>query len=249
MLALLIVLATAQPKAVVLELKSTDVAPEQAALLTGLLTTELGNALEVVSAPGLGCQDASCAPEIAGALGARVVVFGDVGKLGARYVANLSAYDSKEQKVGARASLQGATLEALADGLPAAVAKLTAPLAPASAGRARTPAPGAVESAALSSEAIANASAVLCVGGIATSVLLYIASNIIAPLAGAPSSITNPLLVPVAGPWILFTDAVTTGGFPTAVLASEASAGLLEATAALAAVGGAVAWGLTRPNP
>ena len=41
-----------------------------------------------------GCSDASCLAEIAGALGARLVVFGSVGKLGTATVVNLNLFDS-----------------------------------------------------------------------------------------------------------------------------------------------------------
>lgn len=49
----------------------------------------------------VGCGDTSCLADIAGAMGARLVVFGSVGKLGDTLVLHLNLYDSqKAQSVG-----------------------------------------------------------------------------------------------------------------------------------------------------
>lgn len=42
----------------------------------------------------MGCGDSSCLAEIAGAMGAEFVVFGDVGKLGETFVINLNLFDN-----------------------------------------------------------------------------------------------------------------------------------------------------------
>ncbi|MDP2343276.1 MAG: hypothetical protein Q8O67_20120 [Deltaproteobacteria bacterium] len=49
----------------------------------------------------VGCGDTSCLADIAGAMGARLVVFGSIGKLGDTLVLHLNLYDSsKAQSVG-----------------------------------------------------------------------------------------------------------------------------------------------------
>ena len=72
----------------------------------------------------MGCDEASCLAELAGALGARLVVFGDANKLGTLTVLNLNLFDStKAQSVG-RVSVQVSTLEELPGKLSPAVREL-----------------------------------------------------------------------------------------------------------------------------
>jgi hypothetical protein len=72
----------------------------------------------------MGCDEASCLAELAGAMGARLVVFGDANKLGTVTILTLSLFDSsKTQSVG-RVSVQAATIEELPAKLPPAVRDL-----------------------------------------------------------------------------------------------------------------------------
>jgi hypothetical protein len=74
-----------------------------------------------------GCDvDGSCLAEIAGALGAQLAIFGDVGKLGALTVVNLSLFDTKAAMSTSRARAETDDLakigDALVDALPAFLA-------------------------------------------------------------------------------------------------------------------------------
>jgi hypothetical protein len=89
--------------------------------LTNIVTVAVGEkeSLNVLSAAdvervvafeaekqAMGCEEAeSCLAEVAGAMGARWIVFGDVGKVGSRYLVTLSLFDSdagaaKGRKIG-----------------------------------------------------------------------------------------------------------------------------------------------------
>jgi len=101
-----------------------------AAMLTGVLAAELAayHAVDVVAHTDvrrlmelegekqeLGCGDTSCLAEIAGAMGARLVMFGSVGRLGHRVVVQLQMLDvARAQGVG-REVVEAADL----DGVPA----------------------------------------------------------------------------------------------------------------------------------
>ncbi|MCP4501069.1 MAG: hypothetical protein GY822_14005 [Deltaproteobacteria bacterium] len=71
-----------------------------------------------------GCVDESCIAELAGALGAELVVFGDVGKLGSVMIFTFNFYNSDEARSTGRVSMKVHSLEEVPDVLPAAMAKL-----------------------------------------------------------------------------------------------------------------------------
>lgn len=72
----------------------------------------------------VGCDDAGCLAELAGALGAENVIFGDVGALGSTMVWTFNLYDSEEARSTARVSMKVKSLDEVPDKLPTAVAKL-----------------------------------------------------------------------------------------------------------------------------
>jgi len=78
---------------------------------------------EVVALEGekqaLGCDvdSSSCLAEVAGAMGARFVVFGQLGKLGTAPVLTLSLYDSDEGRTPGRVLVRGADSGEIADGI------------------------------------------------------------------------------------------------------------------------------------
>ncbi len=75
----------------------------------------------------IGCEsDASCLAEVAGAMGARFVVFGQLGTLGSLYVLTLNLFDSEAASAAGRVVLKADSLEGLAEKLDAAVARLVA---------------------------------------------------------------------------------------------------------------------------
>jgi hypothetical protein len=71
-----------------------------------------------------GCDDESCLAEIAGALGARYVIFGSAGTLGKLHLINLSVYDSVKATSVARKDVQAENLESLPPLIEKAVAEL-----------------------------------------------------------------------------------------------------------------------------
>src|SRR5688572_14276841 len=116
-LAAIVVVALAGParadepaRVLVLEPTGDEVEASVRAAVASLVSIELAKnqGLEVVASTDvkkmaaleaekqtLGCDDAgSCLAELAGAMGARYVVFGDAAKLGSLTVINLSLFDS-----------------------------------------------------------------------------------------------------------------------------------------------------------
>lgn len=116
-------------KLLVMDLSGEDgVDPGTLNTLTGIISAELADyrAIDVMAnsdvrrmlelegqKQSVGCGDASCLAEIAGAMGARLVVFGSAGKLGETLVVHLNLYDSvKAQSVG-RQFVEATNLAAL----------------------------------------------------------------------------------------------------------------------------------------
>lgn len=98
----------------VMDFTATEVPDASAALVTRIVAAELAkrDALHVVAADDLrrgvalegervaaGCSDAACMGEIADALGARLVVFGDVGALEEDVVLTLTLFDAHTASV------------------------------------------------------------------------------------------------------------------------------------------------------
>lgn len=73
----------------------------------------------------LGCGDESCLGEIAGALGADLVIFGRGAKLGDVNVINLSLFDSSTSRTIERETIHFANASELLQKVPAAVSDLT----------------------------------------------------------------------------------------------------------------------------
>lgn len=65
----------------------------------------------------IGCSDDSCMAQIGGALGARHLIAGQVGKLGSLHILTLKLIDTKEAKVANRASLKLKAIEEAADAI------------------------------------------------------------------------------------------------------------------------------------
>jgi hypothetical protein len=75
-----------------------------------------------------GCTQSDCLSELAGALGARYVVFGDVGPLGSRQVLNLNLFDAQQAMAISRTAITFTRVEELPALLPEPLHALTAPL-------------------------------------------------------------------------------------------------------------------------
>lgn len=108
--------------------------------ITGLLIVELSAEprIDIISATEVkklaelegdkqaaGCVDSSCLAELAGAMGARYVIFGDVGKLGETVVMTLNLFDSKTTQAVQRITVQASDG---IGGLPGALKGKLAPL-------------------------------------------------------------------------------------------------------------------------
>lgn len=108
--------ATGRIKTLVLDVRSSDLSPSEVDTLTSLVTAHLARypQLDVLSGADLkrlvdleaqkqsaGCDEGSCLSEIAGAIGAQLVFFGQAGKLGSTIVVTLNVFDAaKGQAVG-----------------------------------------------------------------------------------------------------------------------------------------------------
>jgi|GEM_PF-554245 len=113
------------------------------ATIAGLIIVELSadKRLDVISAAEvrrlaelegerqtIGCTDTSCLAELAGAMGARYVVFGDVGTLGSLVVMNLNLFDGATTQAISRVTVQSDGIGGLPAALPARIKVLAEPL-------------------------------------------------------------------------------------------------------------------------
>jgi hypothetical protein len=73
----------------------------------------------------LGCSDSSCYSELAGAVGARFVLSGSIGRLGEAYQLSVQALDTVRAQPLGRATRIAPTLDALRRALPWVVAEAT----------------------------------------------------------------------------------------------------------------------------
>jgi hypothetical protein len=125
---------------------AVDAAPradDSTALLTSLVVTSLSNepGFEVLASEDVrkqvelegdrqlaGCEDGSnsCLAELAGALGARVVVYGKLGQLGDSIVLTLNLFDSSDNKAAGRAIVRDSKVDLVANGVPGAVHTIVA---------------------------------------------------------------------------------------------------------------------------
>lgn len=93
-----------------------------------LSSADVRRALELETARQLaGCDEESCLEELAGALGADLVVYGDAGKLGSLLVVNLNLFDHTTLRSIGRVSVRASTLERLPKLLRPKLAELLAP--------------------------------------------------------------------------------------------------------------------------
>jgi hypothetical protein len=138
--------ATTTPQLLVLEPAVVKVGVGDARLLQRMLVQELARAegLDVIGSADLqrladlsamqssaGCDDGggSCLAEIADAMGAGLVVFSEVGRLGGRVIWQLGLWDQERSRIVARATVEDADVAGLGRRVDDAVAVLLAPLA------------------------------------------------------------------------------------------------------------------------
>ena len=128
----------------VLDLKTTGVDKDTAALVGELMGVTLSEqeSLEVFSGAdvkrlveleadkaSLGCEDdTSCLADVAGALGAKYVIYGRMGKLGSRFIVTLNLFDADSAKAINREDIKAPDLDTLSDELNSTVRRLISPL-------------------------------------------------------------------------------------------------------------------------
>jgi TolB-like protein len=128
-------------KVLVLDLHALAVEPATAALINGVVASAVSDhkELQVTSADdvrqmlslaaqkqAVGCDDSSCLSEVAGAIGARYVVHGSLGKLGDTVVVNLALFDAQLAQALRKKTIQAATVEQLPAEIRPAVDELVA---------------------------------------------------------------------------------------------------------------------------
>ncbi|MBL93453.1 MAG: hypothetical protein CMH56_16755 [Myxococcales bacterium] len=132
-------MAKEKPRVLFLDLTAALVKPEEAKILTDMVSAELGqyDEYEAITSTDLrqmaaleaekqsvGCSDSSCLAELAGAMGARYVIFGSVGKLGEKFILTLNLFDSVEAKAVSRNVVKAKELGAMSDKVPSALSEL-----------------------------------------------------------------------------------------------------------------------------
>ncbi|MDP2341221.1 MAG: hypothetical protein Q8O67_09700 [Deltaproteobacteria bacterium] len=163
-----------------MDLSAIDISPDKVKLLVGKLAAAMGNrGLEVITGADLrtmagleadkaaaGCDEgsASCLAEIASALGARLVVSGQVGSLDDNIFLQLSLFDAQAGRAVAREESRGKTLTAVADTIPELVDRMLVPILGARATTTTTAEPAP---AAAGSPLVPVGGVMLAVGGLA----------------------------------------------------------------------------------
>ena len=132
-------------KVLVLPLRPVgNVSSETCRLLTGIMLSQLDGVKNLKAVGGedvqaalglekqkeaLGCNNLTCMAEIGGALGVDLVMYGELGTLGAKYNVNLSLIRARDASGAARASkLTDQSEEVMANELPQLVADVVARL-------------------------------------------------------------------------------------------------------------------------
>lgn len=149
--------APARPRVLVLTPTTKVFDAATATTIGGLVTSELASDpdLDIIAADdverlaalegdrqNLGCTDNSCLAELAGAIGARYVVFGDVGKLGDVVIVQLNLFDSQTARALTRVTVQANSMSELPRTLQPRVHELAAPLSSSADASASSLSPG-----------------------------------------------------------------------------------------------------------
>jgi len=135
--------APTRTRVLVLDVKSKDLSASEIETLTSLITAHLSRyqQLDVMSSVDIkrlvdleaqkqsaGCDADSCLSEIAGAMGAELVFFGQAGKLGSTIVLTLNVYDAKKSEAVGRQPIEARDLGQLPDLVGPAIDRMVQPL-------------------------------------------------------------------------------------------------------------------------
>lgn len=133
-------------RVLVMDLEASGVDPQQVKLINDLVTESMSRfaRFDVISSADVrqlvtveankaaaGCDTSSCLAEVAGALGARWVVFGSIGRLGDLTVLTVSLFDTSAAKAGGRQRIEVHELEALPRSIDESLALLIGESRPA----------------------------------------------------------------------------------------------------------------------
>ena len=139
-----------------LDLKATLIEEQVVGIITNMVSAELANynqRFEIITSAdmrqmvaleaekqSMGCvTDSSCLAELAGAMGARLVLFGGVGKLGNNIIITLNLFDSVEATSAGRVIIRASDLDVVPDKVPPALAKLVSQFVPNAPNQFPTP--------------------------------------------------------------------------------------------------------------
>jgi hypothetical protein len=198
-----------KPRVLVMDLDGSGVDPSQVKLINGLVTQSMSRfeQYEVISSADVrqlvtveadksaaGCDTSTCLAEMAGALGARWVVFGNVGRLGNLTVLTLSLFDTQKAKAADRQRLEVRDIETLPSSIDNALAVLMGVQKPAA------PAPTPSKGLPILFYGSAAAAGVGLVGAVVTGIW---ASSLDGNLANAASSPKDKQDALDTGPWVL----------------------------------------------
>lgn len=135
--------AAERVKVLVLDVKSTDLSPSEVETLTSLVTAHISRyaQLDVMSGSDIkrlvdleaqkqsaGCDEGACLSEIAGAMGAKLVFFGQAGKLGSTIVLTLNVYDAQRGQAVGRQPIQARDISQLPELVGPAIDNMVRPL-------------------------------------------------------------------------------------------------------------------------
>jgi hypothetical protein len=132
------------PRVLLMDLKNNGLDENLVKTINSLLTVNMTNytqfnvmsgndvkqlvALEMEK-QNMGCtDDGSCLAEIAGAMGATLVIFGDAGKIGNVMLINLSLFNAEEGRSMSRVSIQAVNLDQIPEKMGPTLDKLMAPV-------------------------------------------------------------------------------------------------------------------------
>lgn len=210
--------AAPRQRLLLLDLEALAVEPATARIIDGLLTDAVHRhsaQLELLTAAdmrqmleleatkqGMGCSTESCLAELAGAMGARYVVFGQVGKLDTLTLVQLNLFDSRAARSLGRKEIRTQNMADLADAMQPAVDELLAPLLPAPT----APAPVASSRGARETSPLLWAGAAVTVVGALAAAGLGSASLWMNSELGRPASEVDPATKESylqSGPWLL----------------------------------------------
>jgi TolB-like protein len=249
-------------RVLVLNVVPREVPASAAETIEGLLTVKLSErkALNVVSRAdlaaalsmeadreALGCNETSCLGEIAGALDARLIVYGDIARVEDEVVVTLSLFDAEQASALARETVRARKLLDVADRLDAVVNNLLAPLL----GHPAVEVPPVVDEGFTKDDYIRIGGITTGVAGVGIGALGWVAGTVaygaefFSLFVDAPDddAAILALLLPIAGPLLYVVVDPVAANSPGAIVTAFASFGFQFVGVALLALGAVIATG------